>query len=92
MKYVVIYEGSPDMDMDRIRQAFPAHRATWEPIRQRGDLLLIGPFSDPKLGSLAVFRTRAAAEEFVRNDPFVLQKLVSKWEIREWREAIMPEP
>ncbi len=37
---------------------------------------------------MGVFATREAAEEFVRVDPFLLEGVVKKWELREWREAI----
>jgi hypothetical protein len=53
---------------------------------QRGVLLSLGPFSD-RSGSLAVFSTREAAEEFASGDPFVLHGVVGSWEIREWREV-----
>jgi uncharacterized protein len=34
----------------------------------------IGPFAD--LGNMAIFKTRAAAEEFVKEDPFILEGVV----------------
>jgi hypothetical protein len=37
---------------------------------------------------MAVFTTRAAAEEFVAGDPFVMNGVVRNWYIREWLEAI----
>lgn len=29
MKYVLIYESPPDLDMENLRAHFPAHRARW---------------------------------------------------------------
>src|SRR6266568_9041937 len=72
----------------RARAVFPAHRAKWQEFVARGELLMIGPFSDPRQGAMGVFATREAAEEFVRVDPFLLEGVVKKWELREWREAI----
>jgi hypothetical protein len=40
---------------------------------------------------MGVFSTRAAAEEFVRADPFVTNGIVARWTIREWHEALMPD-
>ena len=40
---------------------------------------------------MGIFTARAAAEEFVRGDPFVLNGVVRKWIIRDWNEAIVPE-
>jgi uncharacterized protein YciI len=39
---------------------------------------------------MGVFTSREAAEEFVRDDPFVVNGAVSKWHIREWRQ-VTPE-
>ncbi len=71
MKYVLFYDAAADMD--RAREVFPAHRAKWQEFVARGELLMIGPFSDPRQGAMGVFATREAAEEFVRVDPFLLQ-------------------
>ncbi len=86
MKYVLFYGAAADMN--RAREVFPAHRAKWQEFVDRGQLLMIGPFTDPGQGAMGVFTTRAAAEEFVRVDPFVLEGVVKKWELREWREAL----
>jgi hypothetical protein len=40
--------------------------------------------------AMGVFTTRAAAEAFVRADPFVTHGLVARWTIREWNEVLMP--
>jgi uncharacterized protein len=86
VKYVLFYEAAADMS--RAREIFPAHRAKWQEFVARGQLLMIGPFTDPRQGAMGVFTTRAAAEEFVQVDPFVLEGVVKKWELREWREAL----
>ncbi len=86
MKYVLLYDAAADLD--RARAVFPAHRARWQDFVARGELLMIGPFTDPRQGAMGVFATREAAEQFVRLDPFVLEGVVKKWELREWREAV----
>ena len=85
-KYVVLYESSDDV-RSKAPIHFPAHRARWEEFRSRGELLLIGTFSDLS-GAMGVFSTREAAEEFVKGDPFVLHGGVKAWHIHEWNEAI----
>jgi len=35
-----------------------------------------------------VFTSRAAAEEFVAGDPFMLNGVMKDWYIREWMEAV----
>jgi uncharacterized protein YciI len=88
MKYVLFCEGASDMD--KARQLFPLHRANWKEFQDKGQLLMIGPFTDPRQGAMGVFSTREAAEKFVSLDPFVVQGVVKKWELREWLEAIVP--
>ena len=52
---------------------------------------MYGPFGDPQReGSMAVFTSRAAAEEFVEGDPFVVNGVVSHWFLREWDEVFVP--
>jgi hypothetical protein len=55
----------------------------------RGLLESVGAFADPQRdGAMAVFTTREAAEEFVAGDPFVLNDVVRRWELRGWNEAL----
>ena len=37
---------------------------------------------------LGVFTTREAAEEFVRDDPFVLNGVVARYHFHEWNEVL----
>ena len=83
LRYVLFYESG---NLSLAAENFPAHRARYEEFMRRGVLLSLGPFSD-RSGSMAVFTTREAAEEFASGDPFVQHGVVSKWTIREWREA-----
>ena len=75
MKYVVIGESS-GASMDAIMAVYPRHK-----------VIGIGPFSDR--GNMAIFRTREAAEEFVRRDPFLLEGLAKNYTIREWGDGLL---
>jgi len=89
-KYVVLYESADDV-LAKAPVYFEAHSARGQDFHQRGLLVAYGPFGDPQeQGSMAIFTTREAAEEFVRGDPFVLNGVVRDWEIREWDEAFLP--
>ena len=91
MKAVVFYESAEDV-ATQAPPHFAAHCARWREFADRGELLMVGPFANAQEdGSMAIFTTRAAAEEFVRGDPFVLNGVVRNWTIREWREALVPE-
>jgi uncharacterized protein len=83
LRYVMFYESG---DLTLAVENFPAHQARYTEFMDRGVLLSLGPFTD-RSGSIAVFTTREAAEEFAAGDPFVLRGVVSKWYIREWREV-----
>lgn len=90
MKYVLFYEAAPDFRA-RAQTHFAAHRALWSRFHDEGTLLLVGPFTDEPAGSaMGVFTTRAAAETFVVQDPFVLEGIVARWTIREWNEVLAP--
>ncbi|HEV7753857.1 MAG TPA: YciI family protein [Baekduia sp.] len=84
---VVFYASAPDV-LAKAPQHFPAHKQRLDAFHDRGELLLVGTFSDPQAqGSMAIFTDRAAAEAFVAEDPFVLNGVVASHEIREWHEA-----
>jgi hypothetical protein len=83
-KYVLMYE-SPAEERARAPLFIDAHREHGNAFHERGELVLYGPFVEA--GAMAVFRTRAGAEEFAHGDPFVLNGVVHSWEIREWLEA-----
>lgn len=90
MKYVLFYESADDLPA-RVAPHFAAHRARWAEFLASGELLMIGPFAEAQAdGSMAIFRTRAAAEAFATGDPFVLNGVVRRWWIQEWNEAILP--
>ena len=85
MRYVLFYESG---DLSLAAENFPAHKARYTEFMGRGVLLSLGPFTD-RGGSMAVFTSREAAEEFVSGDPFVRHGVVSKWLVREW-SAVTP--
>jgi len=89
MKAVVMYESSADV-MTKAPIQYPAHKARVDVFHARGDLLAVGIFGDPREGSMAVFQNREAAEEFVREDPFVLNGVVAKVTIKDWSEVLIP--
>ncbi|HEX5292260.1 MAG TPA: YciI family protein [Streptosporangiaceae bacterium] len=89
MKYVVIYESADDV-LARVPEVMQAHRAWYQEFVRRGDLIMVGPFSDAT-GALSVLTSRAAAEEFASGDPFVTHGLVRNWYVREWAEVLVPE-
>ena len=87
-KYVVLYESADDV-LEKAPVHYAAHSQRADDFHARGTLLMTGTFADPQLeGSMGIFTTREAAEEFVAGDPFVLNGVVRSWEIREWNEVL----
>lgn len=90
MKYVVLYTSTDNVAANAPAH-FPAHRQRLDEFHARGDLLMVGTFADPqRQGSMAIFRTRQSAEEFVAGDPFVRNGVVARYEIRDWNEILAP--
>lgn len=91
MKYVLLYESADDV-RNRAPAHFTAHQARLQEFHGRGEILMVGTFGDPQeQGSMAIFPTREAAEAFAEGDPFVLEGVVRRWEIREWNEVLVPD-
>jgi uncharacterized protein YciI len=86
MKSVVICESS-GASMEMIMAVFPRHKAVVDTFKARGDVIGIGPFADR--GNMAIFRTRDAAEAFVKQDPFILEGLVKSFVIRDWNDTML---
>lgn len=88
MKHVLLYESADDV-LARAPTHFAAHEARLDEFHARGTLLMVGTFGDPQAeGSMAIFSTREAAEEFVAGDPFVRNGVVRRWELRDWDEIL----
>lgn len=88
MKTVVIGESS-GATMEAIMAVYPRHKLVVDKYIDEGVVIGIGPFSDR--GNMAIFRTRAAAEEFVKEDPFILEGLVKSFAIKDWADDLIPE-
>lgn len=38
---------------------------------------------------MTIFKDRAAAETFIKQDPFILEGLVGKYTIKDWNESLL---
>jgi uncharacterized protein YciI len=88
--FLLIYDYVPDY-LER-RTAFrPAHFALARAAAERGDLFLAGACTDEgtPIGVL-VFKVgdRKAVEDFARADPYVVNGVVTKWQVREWTTVL----
>jgi uncharacterized protein YciI len=85
---VLFYESADDV-MSKAPEHFPAHSARLGEFHARGSLEMVGTFGNPQEeGSMSIFNSREAAEEFAAGDPFVLNGVVRNWYLREWDEVL----
>ena len=68
MKTVLVYEPGT-APMEKIIEAFPRHKVVMDPLIEKKEVLGVGTFGGGKNGSMAIFRTREAAEAFVKLAP-----------------------
>ena len=59
----------------------------------RGELVMAGAYADPVDGAALVFKAQnpTVAEEFAKNDPYVVNGLVTRWRMREWTVVLGAE-
>jgi uncharacterized protein len=86
MKAVVIGEPS-GATMETIMSVYPRHKVVVDKFIAKGEVIGIGPFADR--GNMAIFKTREAAEQFVKEDPFILEGLVKSYVIRDWNDTML---
>jgi uncharacterized protein YciI len=72
-----------------IMAIYPHHKTFIEQFIARGEVVGVGPFTDPAGGNMALFRTRAAAEAFAQSDPFLLEGAVKEYQIKEWGDTML---
>jgi uncharacterized protein len=94
MYAVSFYDPDPEAGPEhfqRLVDTYPRHRAYLEEFAASGDVLMIGTFGDPATeGSMALFRSREAAERFIAGDPFLVEGLVHRYRILDWDPLVFP--
>jgi len=87
MKFAAIIEYAPDKA--KIAQIRPEHRHYLTSLRERGQLVLAGPFTDDS-GALIVYEaaTRAYAEKLIQGDPFSRNGIFRKYDLRPWNTVM----
>lgn len=87
--YALIYYLVDDY-ISRRAQFRDTHLKLAREANNRGELILAGAFSEPTDKALLVFHVpdKSEIEDFVTNDPYVKNGLVTKWEIRKWTVVI----
>jgi len=89
MHYVLFYD-VVDNYAERRAPFRAEHLALAQKAVAGGDLVLGGAFAHPIDGTMLLFKgsSPAAAEEFAKNDPYVVNGLVTRWRVREWTTVV----
>ena len=89
MHYLLFYETGPGYE-ERRKPFRAAHLQHGREAVERGELVLAGALANPIDGAVLLFRSDspAAAEEFAKADPYVVNGLVKKWYVREWTTVV----
>ena len=92
MHYLLFYEVVPNY-AERRKPFRAAHLEHARTAVARGELVLAGALANPIDGAVLLFRgdSPAAAEQFAKSDPYVVNGLVTRWHVREWTTVIGPE-
>jgi uncharacterized protein YciI len=85
MHYILFYEYAPDY-LERRGEFRDQHMALAEASIDLGDFFLGGAFANPADGAAIVFKgsSQKVAESFAKEDPYVINGLVTSWSVREW--------
>ncbi len=87
--YALFYELVEDMVTRRVPFREEHLRLARE-ARERGELVLAGALAEPVDRALLVFHVdnKSKVEAFARKDPYVLNGLAKKWEVRPWNVVV----
>lgn len=90
MTYFTLFYDVVDDYLSRRSAYREEHLRLARAAHHRGELVLGGALTDPSDRALLIFRVRerSTVEEFARNDPYVVNGLVTRWEVRSWAVVI----
>jgi len=94
MPYFILFYELVD-DFSAKRTPFRAkHLQKVQDAHKRGELLMAGALAEPADGAVLVFCVDglAAVENFARDDPYVSNGLVRRWQVRLWTQVIAMQP
>jgi uncharacterized protein YciI len=89
MHYLLMYDVVGDYIAARApyRKAHLLHAIA---AHQRGELVLGGALANPPDGAVLLFQgdSPKVAVDFANADPYVLNRLVTRWRVREWTTVV----
>ncbi len=89
MYYILFYK-TVENYIEKRKPFREAHLNYASQANKRGELILAGALSDPADQAVLIFKTgsKKQAEDFAKNDPYVLNGVVMEWKVRPWTVVI----
>ncbi|MDD2304858.1 MAG: YciI-like protein [Prolixibacteraceae bacterium] len=89
MYYILFYETVDNYVEKRIPYR-EEHLSLAQQAYQNGSLIMGGALDDPADSAMLVFKgdNQQVAIEFAKNDPYVKNGLIMKWQVRPWNVVI----
>ena len=89
MHYILFYTTADDY-MERRGEFRQLHLNMASKAVEKGEILMGGALAEPPDKAIIVFKgdSPEVAENFAKNDPYVLNGLVTSWEVRPWNVVI----
>ena len=87
--YLLFYDLAPDY-LQRRPQYRGVHLDLARASQARGELVLAGALANPVDGAVLLFRGESdeVARRFAESDPYVVNGLVTRWEVRPWAVVV----
>jgi uncharacterized protein len=87
--FLLFYDYAADV-LERRPQFRAAHLKHAWAATERGELVLAGALADPVDGAVLMFTgdEKRIAEDFARADPYVVNGLVGRWNVRDWTTVV----
>ncbi|QSX42338.1 YciI-like protein [Shewanella cyperi] len=89
MHYLLMYDVIDDY-VARRAEFRALHLAHAKAAEARGELLLAGALAEPVDGAVLLFEADSpeVAERFARADPYVINGLITRWQVRPWTTVV----
>jgi uncharacterized protein YciI len=94
MQYFALFYDVVDDFVGRRAPYREAHLRLVQAAYRRGEIVLAGALGMPPVRALLVFRASdpSIAGAFARDDPYVVNNLVTRWEVQPWAVVVGNEP
>lgn len=89
MHFLLTYDLVPDY-LARREQFRNEHLALAREAHKRGELVIAGALAEPADSAVLFFQAESPAvvEAFAKADPYVINGLVTRWQVRRWNTVV----